>query len=103
MALELRWVAWGFGIGHIRGALPWWKYEFLIISALCCCWGIIMFITPPDDPVTEPLRKSTRASNRCGTAVREPDRIQEQTFQDVPAERMSGGLESLPVFRTWSC
>ncbi len=26
----------GFGIGHIKGALPSWKFEFLIIGALCC-------------------------------------------------------------------
>lgn len=25
----------GYGIGHIKGALPSWKYEFLIIGALC--------------------------------------------------------------------
>ena len=32
----------GFGIGHIRGSLPSWKYEFLIIGALCCIWGTVM-------------------------------------------------------------
>lgn len=26
----------GFGIGNIRGGLPSWKFEFLIIGALCC-------------------------------------------------------------------
>ena len=39
-------------IGNIRGALPSWKYEFLIIGALCSAWGIIMFIFLPDSPVT---------------------------------------------------
>ena len=29
----------GYGIGHIRGALASWRYEFLIIGALCCTWG----------------------------------------------------------------
>jgi len=42
----------GFGIGHIRGALPSWKYEFIVIGTLCCCWGIVMFIMLPDNPVT---------------------------------------------------
>ena len=42
----------GFGIGSIRGSLPSWKYEFLIIGALCCVWGIVMFIFLPDSPVT---------------------------------------------------
>ncbi|KAK5723959.1 hypothetical protein LTR17_013801 [Elasticomyces elasticus] len=40
----------GFGIGHIGGALPSWK--FLIIGALCCVWGVVMFIFLPDSPVT---------------------------------------------------
>ena len=42
----------GFGIGHINGALPSWKFEFLIIGALCCIWGIVMYIFLPDSPVT---------------------------------------------------
>ncbi|KAK2756500.1 hypothetical protein FQN54_005393 [Arachnomyces sp. PD_36] len=45
----------GYGIGNIHGALPSWKYEFLIIGALCCAWGIVMFIFLPDSPVTAPL------------------------------------------------
>ncbi|KAJ7281916.1 MFS general substrate transporter [Mycena rebaudengoi] len=39
----------GFAIGHIKG-LPSWKYEFLIIGALCCGWAIFMFIFIPDSP-----------------------------------------------------
>lgn len=42
----------GYAIGHIKGSLPSWKYEFIIIGALCCCWGIVMFIFLPDSPVT---------------------------------------------------
>lgn len=42
----------GFGIGHINGALPSWKFEFLVIGALCCIWGIVMYIFLPDSPVT---------------------------------------------------
>lgn len=42
----------GFGIGQIRGALPSWKYEFIIIGSLCCAWGIVLFILLPDSPVT---------------------------------------------------
>ncbi|KAJ4348752.1 uncharacterized protein N0V89_010130 [Didymosphaeria variabile] len=45
----------GYAIGHIKGALPSWKYEFLIIGALCSAWGIIMFIMLPDSPVNAPL------------------------------------------------
>lgn len=42
----------GFGIGQIRGALPSWKYEFIIIGSLCCVWGIVLAIFLPDSPVT---------------------------------------------------
>ncbi|KAJ5794661.1 Major facilitator superfamily domain general substrate transporter [Penicillium paradoxum] len=42
----------GYGIGHLKGALPSWKYEFLVIGALCSAWGIVMFIFLPDSPVT---------------------------------------------------
>lgn len=45
----------GYAIGHIRGALPSWKYEFIIIGALCCVWGIVMSIMLPDSPVTAPM------------------------------------------------
>ncbi|KKK26697.1 putative MFS allantoate transporter [Aspergillus rambellii] len=38
----------GYGIGHIRGALPSWN------GALCSTWGIVMFIFLPDSPVTAP-------------------------------------------------
>ncbi|KOC08309.1 putative MFS allantoate transporter [Aspergillus flavus AF70] len=42
----------GYGIGHIKGALSSWKYEFLIIGALCSLWGILIVIFLPDSPVT---------------------------------------------------
>ncbi|KAF3761701.1 hypothetical protein M406DRAFT_49661 [Cryphonectria parasitica EP155] len=45
----------GFGIGQIRGSLPSWKYEFIIIGSLCCAWGITLFLLLPDSPVTAPL------------------------------------------------
>ncbi|KAE8450448.1 hypothetical protein EG329_006523 [Mollisiaceae sp. DMI_Dod_QoI] len=45
----------GYGIGHIKGSLPSWKYEFLIIGALCAIWGIVLFFFLPDSPVTAKL------------------------------------------------
>ncbi|KAG7096489.1 hypothetical protein E1B28_003919 [Marasmius oreades] len=40
----------GYAIGHIKGALPSWRYEFLIIGALCSAWAIFLFIFVPDSP-----------------------------------------------------
>ncbi|OQN99475.1 hypothetical protein B0A48_14453 [Cryoendolithus antarcticus] len=42
----------GYGIGNIHGAVPIWKLEFVIIGALCCVWGVVMFVFLPDSPVT---------------------------------------------------
>ncbi|KAJ7924133.1 major facilitator superfamily domain-containing protein [Mycena leptocephala] len=43
----------GIGLGGLLGfaiGLPSWKYEFLIIGALCCAWAVFMFIFIPDSP-----------------------------------------------------
>jgi len=42
----------GYGIGNMRGSLASWKYEFLIIGALCSVWGLIIIAFLPDSPVT---------------------------------------------------
>lgn len=42
----------GYGIGSIKGALASWKYEFLIIGALCSLWGLIIVFFLPDSPIT---------------------------------------------------
>lgn len=42
----------GYGIGQIRGSLPSWKYEFIIIGACCVAWGIVMLVVLPDSPIT---------------------------------------------------
>lgn len=45
----------GYAIGQIKGSLPSWQYEFIIIGSLCIAWGIVMFIVLPDSPVSAPL------------------------------------------------
>ncbi|KAJ3878188.1 major facilitator superfamily domain-containing protein [Lentinula edodes] len=42
----------GYAIGHIKGSLASWKYEFLIVGALCSVWGIVLFFILPDSPPT---------------------------------------------------
>ncbi|KAI8244560.1 putative transporter [Colletotrichum sp. SAR 10_96] len=42
----------GYGIGNIKGALASWKYEFIIVGALCCAWGIVIAVFLPDNPIT---------------------------------------------------
>ncbi|KAJ7257958.1 MFS general substrate transporter [Mycena haematopus] len=46
----------GIALGGLLGfaidvaGLPSWKYEFLIIGALCVFWAIVMFFVVPDSP-----------------------------------------------------
>ncbi|KOS18885.1 putative transporter [Escovopsis weberi] len=42
----------GYGIGHIKGALASWRYEFLIVGALCSLWGVVLFFLLPNSPQT---------------------------------------------------
>jgi len=45
----------GYGIRNIKGSLPSWKYEFLVIGVACCIWGIVLYFFLPGSPVTAPL------------------------------------------------
>ncbi|KAJ3714730.1 MFS general substrate transporter [Lentinula raphanica] len=42
----------GYAIGHIKGSLASWKYEFLIVGSLCSLWAIVLFFVLPDSPAT---------------------------------------------------
>lgn len=42
----------GYGIGNIKGALQSWRYEFLIIGAVCSAWGIALALLLPNSPAT---------------------------------------------------
>lgn len=39
-----------YGIGHISGSLPPWKYIFLILGAVTIVWGVAFFLFVPDGP-----------------------------------------------------
>ncbi|KAJ0295345.1 hypothetical protein COL516b_012661 [Colletotrichum fioriniae] len=42
----------GYGIGHIKGALEPWRYEFLVVGAFCAFWAIILALCLPNSPRT---------------------------------------------------
>jgi hypothetical protein len=42
----------GYGIGHIKGALASWRYEFLVVGAFCAFWGIALAFLLPNSPRT---------------------------------------------------
>ena len=39
-----------YGIGHIHGALPQWKYQFLILGTITIVWGGAVALFLPDNP-----------------------------------------------------
>lgn len=41
-----------FGVGHIKGTLEPWQYQFIVIGALSSIWAIFMFFTLADRPET---------------------------------------------------
>jgi len=45
-------IASGYAIGNIKGALASWRYEFLIVGAVCASFGIVLFVFLPNSPVT---------------------------------------------------
>ncbi|KAI0113108.1 MFS general substrate transporter [Daldinia grandis] len=42
----------GYGIGQIGGALRSWRYEFIVVGALCTSWSIVLFFLLPNSPTT---------------------------------------------------
>ncbi|KAF3407224.1 hypothetical protein DPV78_001288 [Talaromyces pinophilus] len=40
----------GYGIGHVKGALESWRYEFIIVGAVCAAWGIVLALLLPNSP-----------------------------------------------------
>ena len=37
----------GYGIGHIKGSLASWRYEFIIVGAVCAGWAIALGLFLP--------------------------------------------------------
>ncbi|KAL7416059.1 major facilitator superfamily domain-containing protein [Mrakia frigida] len=42
----------GFAIGNIKGALQSWRYEFIVIGAVCSAWGLLILFLLPSSPAT---------------------------------------------------
>ncbi|PVF94513.1 MFS general substrate transporter [Serendipita vermifera] len=42
----------GYGIGHIKGSLASWRYEFIIVGAFCCFWACLLFALLPNSLAT---------------------------------------------------
>lgn len=41
-----------YGIGHIKGSLSPWKYQYLILGAVTILWGFTLLVFLPDNPMT---------------------------------------------------
>ncbi|KAK7047621.1 hypothetical protein VNI00_006389 [Paramarasmius palmivorus] len=85
----------GYAIGHIKGDLPSWKYEFLIIGALCSAWGIFIYIFLPDTPPT--ARALTREERLISVARLRGN----QTGVDNKKFKKEQLFEALTDLKTW--
>jgi MFS family permease len=41
-----------FAVGHIKGSLESWQYQFIFIGAITCAWAIFMAFTLAERPST---------------------------------------------------
>ena len=41
-----------YGIGHIQGRLPAWRYQFMVIGCFSSVWGVCLWFLLPDSPLT---------------------------------------------------
>lgn len=41
-----------YGIGHIKGSIASWRYEFIIVGAFCSFWAIVLCWILPNSPAT---------------------------------------------------
>ncbi|KAJ5455677.1 MFS general substrate transporter [Penicillium daleae] len=46
-----------FAVGHIKGSLESWQYQFIFIGAITCAWAIFMAFTLAERPSTAPWLK----------------------------------------------
>ncbi|KAI6616563.1 hypothetical protein MCOR14_010982 [Pyricularia oryzae] len=42
----------GYGIGHIKGSLSSWRYEFIVVGAFCSAWAAVLLFLLPNSPRT---------------------------------------------------
>ena len=40
-----------YAIGHVKGALAPWRYQFIVIGCITCVWAIVIFFILPNSPV----------------------------------------------------
>ncbi|THU92236.1 MFS general substrate transporter [Dendrothele bispora CBS 962.96] len=85
----------GYAIGHINGDLSSWKYEFLIIGALCSFWGIVLFLILPDSPPT--ASTFTREERLIAVARLRGN----QTGVDNKKFKMDQFVECMTDLKTW--
>jgi hypothetical protein len=88
---------------QINANLASWKYEFIVIGALCAGWAVILFIFIPDSPYS--THWFTRAErliivSRKRDDQNGPDRRQcvyLLSWSSIPADRCNATIDGVPV------
>ncbi|KIY44856.1 MFS general substrate transporter [Fistulina hepatica ATCC 64428] len=85
----------GYAIGHVKGDLPSWRYEFIVVGSLCAAWGIAIWFLLPDSPPTTPFL--TREQRLMAVARLRKN----QTGVDVKVFKWYQMREALLDIKTW--
>jgi sugar phosphate permease len=84
-----------YGIGHIKGDLSPWKYQFLILGAVTVAWGFIMLFALPGNP------QSARFLNESERKIAEARIRLEQVTEESRKIKIYQIVEALKDPKTW--
>lgn len=84
-----------YGIGHIKGPLSPWKYQYLILGAITVAWGVIMFFILPSNP------QSAKFLNETERKVADARIRLEQVTEETRKIKMYQIVEALKDPKTW--
>lgn len=88
----------GYGIGNIRGSLASWKYEFLIVGACCCIWGIVLWFFLPDSPVTAKVLSIDEKRMAVERLRENQTGVENKTFKWVQVKEWAGDYKTYLFF-----
>ncbi|KAG8992077.1 hypothetical protein FRB93_002508 [Tulasnella sp. JGI-2019a] len=76
----------GYAIGHIHGSLQSWRYEFIIIGAICSGWAIVLLFILPNSPATSVFLTRDERLMACARLRKNQTGVENRNF------KMSQGL-----------
>ncbi|KAG9008332.1 hypothetical protein FRB94_013378 [Tulasnella sp. JGI-2019a] len=85
----------GYAIGHIHGSLQSWRYEFIIIGAICSGWAIVLLFILPNSPATSVFLTRDERLMACARLRKNQTGVENRNF------KMSQVIEAFTDIKTW--